>query len=142
MTFAKSSLKMALAVLFLTAAPGVLLGQGTPMANRPPRQEELRTLIATLQSADSTQHDKVVACHRLAIIGTKEAVPALAALLTDAKLSHIARHALEPMPDPAAAAALRDAGKFRERSSESSIPSASGATPPPRLRWPDCGRGR
>ena len=109
MSYAKISLKIVLAALLFAAAPSILFGQGAPMTNSLPRQEEVRKLIATLQSADATQHDKVVACHRLAVIGTKEAVPALAALLTDEKLAHMARHALEPMTDPAAGAALRDA---------------------------------
>ena len=109
MSSEKISLKMVLTALLLAAAPGLLSGQGAPMTGNLPRQEEVRQLIAKLQSADSAQHDKVVACHRLAVIGTKEAVPALAALLTDEKMAHYTRHALEPMPDPAAAAALRDA---------------------------------
>jgi HEAT repeat protein len=48
-------------------------------------------------------------CRRLRIIGTAQCVPALAALLPDEKTSHIARYALERIPDDAAAAALRDA---------------------------------
>ena len=98
-----------LAAVVIATAPAILFSQGAPMTSSLPRQEEERQLIATLKSADSAPHDKVVACHRLAIIGTKEAVPALAALLADENLAHMARHALEPMPDPAAAAALRDA---------------------------------
>ncbi|MDQ1301552.1 MAG: hypothetical protein QG637_1474, partial [Chloroflexota bacterium] len=114
MSFAKFTLKMAVASLLLAVAPAILFGQGAPMTSNVPRQEEVRKLITTLQAADSAQHDKVVACHRLAIIGTKEAVPVLAAMLTDETMSHYARHALEPMPDPSAGAALRDAlGKVR-----------------------------
>jgi HEAT repeat protein len=110
----KFSLKIALAAVLLAAVPASLFSQGAPMTTTLPRPEEVSKLIATLQSADSSHHDKVVACHRLAIIGPKEAVPALAALLTDEKLAHMARHALEPMTDPAAAAALRDAlGKVK-----------------------------
>ncbi len=78
-------------------------------ANAAARQEEVRTLIATLQSAQASQYDKVQACHRLAVVGTTDAVPALAALLSDEKLAHMARYALEPMPDPAVDAALRTA---------------------------------
>jgi HEAT repeat protein len=100
--------KLPLLALLLTATPGILSGQGAPTGNEP-WTEQLRRLVATLQSGDSTHQDKVAACHRLAIVGTKEAVPVLAALLADEKLAHIARHALEPMPDPAAGAALRDA---------------------------------
>jgi HEAT repeat protein len=43
-------------------------------------------------------------------------VPALAALLSDEKLSHMARYALEPIPDPSVDEALRDAaGKLKGR---------------------------
>ncbi len=65
-------------------------------------------LIAVLQSG-ATQKEKADACRELAHVGTKKAVPALAALLGDEKLSHMARYALEPILDPAADAALRDA---------------------------------
>ncbi len=102
-------LKAALAALLLATTSGTLIGQGTPMTSNVPKAEQERQLIATLQSPASAMHDKVVACHRLAIIGTKEAVPALAAMLTDEKMAHYARYALEPMPDPSAAAALRAA---------------------------------
>ena len=48
-------------------------------------------------------------CRRLRVMGTAQSVAALAALLADEKTSHIARYALERMPDEKAAAALRDA---------------------------------
>lgn len=65
-------------------------------------------LIAVLQSG-ATQQEKADACRELAHVGTGKAVPALAALLGDEKLSHMARYALEPIPDPSVDAALRDA---------------------------------
>ena len=49
------------------------------------------------------------ACRILRVIGTKQAIPALAELLADEKLSHFARYALEPMSYPEAGKALRDA---------------------------------
>ena len=102
--------KTGLCIALLTAAaawqPATGLAQPATAAAR---QEEVGKLAATLQSPTASQFDKVQACHRLAIIGTKEAVPALAALLSDEKLAHMARYALEPLPDPAADAALRDA---------------------------------
>jgi len=52
---------------------------------------------------------KAIACKRLAVIGTKESVPPLAALLGDDRVSDYARDALESIPDPSAAAALREA---------------------------------
>ncbi len=52
----------------------------------------------------------------LARIGTKDSVAPLAALLGDEKLAHMARYALEPIPDPAVDDALRDAlGKLKGR---------------------------
>lgn len=65
-------------------------------------------LIAVLKS-DADWFAKDAACRRLRVIGTAQSVPALAALLTDEKLSHIARYALEPMPFSESGKALRDA---------------------------------
>ena len=78
-----------------------------------PQQDEPK-LIAVLKNPDASQKEKVDACRQLAIIGTKDAVAPLAALLGDEKLSHMARYALEPIRDPAVDAALRDAmGKLK-----------------------------
>ncbi len=72
-------------------------------------------LIAVLKS-DATQKEKADACRELARVATKQAVPALAALLGDEKLSHMARYALETIPDPSVDDALRDAmGKLKGR---------------------------
>jgi HEAT repeat protein len=70
--------------------------------------EEVDKLIAVIKS-DAPHKEKADACRRLAIVGTKEAIPPLAELLADEKLSHMARYALEPIPDPAVDKALRDA---------------------------------
>ena len=69
-------------------------------------------LIAILKepgSGDPAVFRKAVASKRLVVIGTKEAVPALAALLGDDHASDYARDALEGIPDPAAGDALRAA---------------------------------
>lgn len=73
-------------------------------------QEKLdeAALIGVLQSNAGWQ-DKQAACRGLRRVGTAKAVPALAALLNDKELSHMARYALEPMPFPEAGQALRDA---------------------------------
>jgi HEAT repeat protein len=63
-------------------------------------------LIGILQDAQASVYAKAKACQRLAVVGDRTAVPALAALLTDPQLSHYARFALEPIPDPAVDAAL------------------------------------
>ncbi|HUT93741.1 MAG TPA: HEAT repeat domain-containing protein [Thermoguttaceae bacterium] len=72
-------------------------------------------LIAVLES-EAGPKEKADACRELAVVGTKEAVPALAALLGDEKLSHMARYGLETIPDPAVDDALRGAlGKLEGR---------------------------
>ncbi len=72
-------------------------------------------LIAVLKS-DASQKEKADACRELAHVGTRNAVPVLAAMLGDEKLSHMARYALEPIPDPSVDDALRDAlGKLKGR---------------------------
>jgi HEAT repeat protein len=65
-------------------------------------------LIAVLQS-NADRKAKADACRELSVIGTPAAVPALAALLASEEMNHMARYALETIPDPAAGAALRDA---------------------------------
>ncbi len=65
-------------------------------------------LLAVLRS-DATLQEKSAACRQLAGVATKEAVPTLAAMLGDEKLSHMARYALETVRDPSADDALREA---------------------------------
>jgi len=85
-----------------------------PMTSSATKETENK-LIAVLRS-DASQKEKVDACRQLGVIGTKNAVPALAALLGDQKLSHMARYGLEPIPDKSVDEALRDAlGKLKGR---------------------------
>ena len=65
-------------------------------------------LIAVLKS-DAGWQEKLAACRALRQIGTPQCIPALAALLPNEQLSHMARYALEPMPYPEAGQSLRDA---------------------------------
>ena len=65
-------------------------------------------LIAAL-SADIPRAAKDYVCRKLRVIGTDASVPALAALLGDPELSHMARYALEDIPGEKAARALRKA---------------------------------
>ena len=100
------------AVLLLVVASAVAVGQTTTADSRSPKERELR-LISVLQS-DAPPAEKAITCKRLAVYGTEAAVPALAALLPDEKLSSWARIALEVIPGPAADEALRQAaGKVR-----------------------------
>jgi HEAT repeat protein len=62
-----------------------------------------------LQSPTAAHKDKVDACRQLAVIGDASALPVLVPLLADEKLSHMARYAMETMPDPAVDEALRGA---------------------------------
>jgi len=69
----------------------------------------LEVKLAAVLGSDAKHAAKDYACRQLSLIGTAESVPALAALLTDEKLSHMARYALERMPCDEAVAAVRDA---------------------------------
>ncbi len=77
------------------------------MAAKAGADEEL-DLIATLQASAGVPQ-KCAACQRLRIIGTPRCVPALAALLSEERISHAARYALERMPCAEAGTALREA---------------------------------
>ena len=87
----------------MLSAGGLSVAAAAPAAENPEAK-----LIAVLQSNAAPQ-DKAITCKRLAICGTKDAVPALAALLSDEKLASWARIGLEAIPDPAVDAALREA---------------------------------
>src|SRR5438093_379267 len=67
------------------------------------------SLITILQDPAASVYAKAKACQRLAVVGDKGAVPALAALLSDPELSHYARFGLEPIHDASADDALRTA---------------------------------
>jgi HEAT repeat protein len=66
-------------------------------------------LIRILNDPKSTVFEKAKSCQRLAVVGTPEAVPALAALLTDEHLGVYARFGLQPINHPSVDDALRDA---------------------------------
>jgi HEAT repeat protein len=93
---------------------GTLALQVAAADNQNPKDRELK-LISVLQS-DASPAEKAITCKRLAVYGTKDAVPALAPLLLDKDLSSWARIALEAIPGPAADEALRGAmGKVQGR---------------------------
>ncbi|MHC4641107.1 MAG: HEAT repeat domain-containing protein [Planctomycetota bacterium] len=103
----KKNLILLIALVVVVAGP--LFGQTIPPAGSEDK------LIAVIKS-DASYKEKADACRHLAIIGTKKAVAPLAALLGDEKLSHMARYALEPIPDAAVDEAFRDAlGKLKGR---------------------------
>jgi HEAT repeat protein len=92
-----------LALLSLCLASTLYAGAG-----RPADKEREAKLIAVLKS-DAPLKEKADACRELSLIGTKESVAPLAAMLGDEKVSHLARYGLEPIPDPAVDEALRTA---------------------------------
>jgi HEAT repeat protein len=66
-------------------------------------------LTAILQDSGATVYARAKACQRLAVVGDKSAVPALAPMLGHAQLAVYARMALETIPDRTADDALRAA---------------------------------
>jgi type 1 glutamine amidotransferase len=64
-----------------------------------------KALLGVLQS-DARYAGKQYVCRELSIIGTDQSVPVLAKMLTDGKLSDMARYALERIPGEAADKAL------------------------------------
>jgi hypothetical protein len=78
------------------------------------RTDKERQLIVQLRTA--AEGEKAIACKQLAIHGSADAVPDVAKLLGDERLSSWARIALEAIPDPACDAALREAaGRLQGR---------------------------
>ena len=67
------------------------------------------SLIALLRDPGASVYARAKACQRLAVVGDKDAAPALAALLDSPQLSLYARTALETLPDRGADGALRGA---------------------------------
>jgi HEAT repeat protein len=95
--------------LILSACVALLLLAGTTT----PADEA--QLLAVLKS-EAPQQEKAEACRQLAHLATKDAVPVLAGMLGDEKLSHMARYAMETIADPSADEALREAaGKLKGR---------------------------
>ncbi len=89
-------------------AVAVALAAGSVRADQSATSERESQLLAVLQS-DAPAKEKAITCKRLAVYGTKESVPALAALLSDEQLASWARIALEAIPDPAVDEAFRGA---------------------------------
>ena len=88
------------------ALVAALVAGATGSALAAEQQED--QLIAVLKS-DAPKAEKAITCKRLAVFGSKNAVPALAELLPDKELTSWARIALEAIPGAEADAALRNA---------------------------------
>lgn len=70
---------------------------------------ELEKRLAAVLGSPAPRAAKQYACRKLSLIGTAASVPALAALLADKDLSHMARFALERYAAPEATDTLRKA---------------------------------
>ncbi len=92
--------------MLMTMLAGIATAAPAPVTQAAPAEQQ-RQLIALLTAA-TPPAEKALACKRLAVCGTRDAVPALAPLLADPQLASWARIALEAIPDAAAADALRD----------------------------------
>jgi len=92
-----------LSLLVLTSAVAIQPANG--QASKPKSQAEL---IAVLRS-DAPESEKALVCKELSLYGSSEAVPELAKLLANERLSSWARIPLEAMPGSAADEALRTA---------------------------------
>lgn len=107
----KHKITLTLITVFLSVLATHAVGQTVV----PATDEQVDKLIAVLKS-DAEIKEKYDACRLLSIVATKKAVPTLASLLDDEKMSHMARYALEPIDDPSVDDALRDAlGKAKGR---------------------------
>lgn len=91
-------------VLALVLSASMAFAQNTPTL----APTNAAALVSILKS-DASQKVKSDACRQLAVLGGKEAVAPLAALLTNEQLSHMARYGLETIPDPSVDKAFRDA---------------------------------
>ena len=103
--------------LLLTSAAALVFAAITALAQNPSPllTQPVDKLVAVLKS-DASLKDKAEACRELSVVGGRESIDALAALLSDEKLAHMARYGLETIPSPLADDALRAAlGKLNGR---------------------------
>ena len=109
MTKLQRRMTLIAALIALALTPAILEAQNIlfPGRQNTSNSAEAKRLIDVLGS-DADTHQKATACQQLAILGDKEAIPALAALLGDEKLAAYARCGLESIADPAAGEALRE----------------------------------
>jgi len=96
-------IQFSMACLLLSIAASALRAQDRTLQD-PDEGKQIAVL-----TSDADLHEKIAACRELARVGTRQSVPVLAQLLANDKLSHMARNALEGIPDPSAADALREA---------------------------------
>lgn len=77
--------------------------------HRPDHLAKLEDALLEILRSDASVAAKRGVCKRLGLIATERSVPVLAAMLTGAETSDMARYSLEPIPSAAADVALRAA---------------------------------
>lgn len=93
--------------LALPAIPALGADRPTAAATGAPAPFKDQQALIKILTSDAPKAEKAITCKYLAIVGRKEAVPALAPLLEDQELASWARIALESIPGPEADDALR-----------------------------------
>ena len=78
-------------------------------ASGKPEMKAMEKQLDEFLKSDATYAAKDFVCRELSVAGTEASVPALASMLTDEKVSDIARYALERIPGTAVDDALRQA---------------------------------
>ena len=73
------------------------------------QQKKLAARLAAVLGTDAKDAAKDYVCRKLSLIGSADCVAAVSPLLSNEKLSHMARYALERITAPEAAKAMRDA---------------------------------
>ncbi|MCC7340712.1 MAG: HEAT repeat domain-containing protein [Bryobacterales bacterium] len=98
------------------APPPAAKPKPKPLPTIPPELDALPiwklgapALVAMVKDPKSTLFQKAIACKKLSIVGGKEAIPPMAALLSHPQLSCYARFGMEPNPDPSVDEAFRAA---------------------------------
>ena len=74
--------------------------------NDPAARKEIESKLLAVLQRNAPRDAKDYVCRQLRTMGTAACVPVLEKLLADAELSHMARYALERIPDPQAGQAL------------------------------------
>ena len=74
--------------------------------NDPAARKDFESKLAAVLQTNAPRDARDYVCRVLRTVGTAASVPALEALLADAELSHMARYALERIPDAKAGQAL------------------------------------
>ena len=76
---------------------------------KPEASKELENRLNAALQGELSRDAQEYVCRKLATVGTAAAVPRLAVLVVNKEISHMSRFALERIPAPEAAQALRDA---------------------------------